>query len=127
MQLLIDVPDDYEPHRQVRLNITKRKQLEQSTTYSANSIKPKKPKSGAIKCANRCGQTISSDDPLQVNAILCCHQSDVYEWIDEDDSCRRWLCNFCRIKMAISTDTNTWFCDDHREMHEETEENLTII
>lgn len=120
--MLIDVADDYEPHRQVRSNVTKRKRLDPPTTYSANSTKPKKPKSSAIKCANRCGQTISSNDPAQANAILCCHQSDDYEWIDEDDSCRRWLCNFCRIKMAITTDTNTWFCDDHQEMHEETEE-----
>ena len=28
---------------------------------------------------------------------------------------------FCRIKFGISTDTITYFCSDHRYMHEETE------
>ncbi|CAF5183755.1 unnamed protein product [Rotaria magnacalcarata] len=122
VKLIIDVPDDYEPYRQSRSNIMKRKRLDYSTTYSANSMKPKKPKANSIKCANRCGQTISYDDPMQVNSILCCHQHEEYEWVDAEDSCRRWLCNFCRIKLAISTDTNTWFCEDHRDMHEEIEE-----
>jgi len=101
------------------LNIKKRQRLDNPEIDSA-STKPKKTKANAIKCANRCGKTISSDDPMQMNAILCCHQSEYYQWIDEEDSCRRWLCNFCRIKLAIPIDTNSWFCDDHQDMHEET-------
>ncbi len=127
VKLLLDVPDDYEPQRQVRSNLTKRKRSNYATTYFSNSTKPKKPKANSIKCANRCGKTISSDDSMQINAILCCHQHDEYEWVDEEDSCRRWLCNFCRIRLAIPTDTNTWFCEDHHDMHEETEETLLMI
>ena len=127
IKLIIDVPDDYEPHRQSRSNIMKRKQMDDLKTYCGNSMKPKKPKVNSIKCANRCGKTISYDDPMQLNAILCCHQHEEYEWVDEEDSCRRWLCNFCRIRLAIPTDTNAWFCEDHREMHEETEEILATI
>ena len=62
---------------------------------------------------------MSSDDPMQINAILCCHQHDKYEWVDKEDSCRLWLCNFYCIKLAIPTHTYTWFCEDQRDMHKE--------
>ncbi|CAM4903492.1 unnamed protein product [Rotaria socialis] len=124
MQLMIDVPDDYEPSRQVRPMVKKRKLLNCATTYSGNSNRPKKPRANSIKCANGCGRTISSDDPMQVNAILCCHQHEEYNWVDEEDSCRRRLCNFCRIKLAAPTETSVWFCEDHRDIHEETEETI---
>ncbi|CAF5012422.1 unnamed protein product, partial [Rotaria sp. Silwood1] len=124
VQLLIDVPDDYEPGRQIRSNIMKRKRLDCTNTYSSSSNRPKKPKANSIKCANRCGKVVSSDDPMQINAILCCHQHEEYTWIDEEDSCCRWLCNFCRIKLAIPTETKAWFCDDHRDMHEEADETV---
>ncbi|CAF2059013.1 unnamed protein product [Rotaria magnacalcarata] len=124
MQLMIDVPDDYEPSRQVRPMVKKRKLLNCATTYSGNSNRPKKPRANSMKCANGCGRTISSDDPMQVNAILCCHQHEEYNWVDEEDSCRRWLCNFCRIKLAVPTETGVWFCEDHRDIHEKTEETI---
>ena len=123
IKLLIDVPDDYQPCRQVRSS-AKRQQSNDQESDSGNSIRSRKRKTNAIKCANRCGKTISSDDPMQMNAILCCHQNESYQWIDEEDSCRRWLCNFCRIKLAISTETTSWFCDDHEDMHGETEETV---
>ncbi|CAF5192010.1 unnamed protein product, partial [Rotaria magnacalcarata] len=116
--------DDYEPSRQVRPMVKKRKLLNCATTYSGNSNRPKKPRANSIKCANGCGRTISSDDPMQVNAILCCHQHEEYNWVDEEDPCRRWLCNFCRIKLAVPTETSVWFCEDHRDIHEKTEETI---
>ena len=122
IQLLTDVPEDYEPQRQIRPNTKKRQRSDYPTNSFTASNKPKKPKASAIKYANRCGRAVSSDDPMQINAILCCHQDEYFDWIDEQDSCRRWLCNFCRIKSAIPTDTKSWFCDEHEEMHEEANE-----
>ena len=122
MQLLLDVPDDYEPYRQVRPNTVKRKSLDQQTAMVTYLTRPKKPKLSAVKCVNRCGRAISSDDPTQIYAILCPHQNETYSWIDEAESCRRWLCNYCRIQLAIPINTNFWFCDDHCGMPEETAE-----
>jgi len=97
----------------------KRKRAKTSLVYNSNGSKPKKPKSTAVKCANGRKQTISSDDPFQKESIQCCHQSDYYEWINDDEGCSRWLCNHCRVKLAIPTDSTTWFCDDHIDMHQE--------
>ena len=125
VKLLIDVPDDYQPCRQTRSVANKRERPDNSEVDPVNSSKrTKTKKSQDIKCANRCGRTISSNDPMQANAIMCCHQNEYYSWIDDDDSCRRWLCNFCRIKLAVSTDTYNWFCDDHQHIHDETEETI---
>lgn len=125
VKLLIDVPDDYQPSRQMRSGANKRERSDDAKADLVCSSKPaKKNKSCDIKCANRCGRTISANDPMQANAIMCCHQNEYYQWIHEDDSCRRWLCNFCRIKLAISTDTHSWFCDDHQHIHDETEETM---
>ena len=122
IKLLMDVTDDYEPQRQVRASAMKRRRPLQQTSHTGDPVKPKRPKANAIKCANRCGKSVSSDDPMQINAILCCHQHDESDWVDEEESCRRWLCDFCRIKLAISTETNAWFCDDHCDMHQENEQ-----
>jgi hypothetical protein len=78
-------------------------------------IQPKKRKSKAIKCANRCGKAITEDDPEEINSIQCCHQNEFYDWIA--DSCSRWLCNTCRIKLGVSIETISWFCDDCVDMH----------
>ena len=56
IKLIIDVPDDNEPHQQSRSDIMKRKKLDDPKTYSGNSMKPKNPKVNSIKCANRCGK-----------------------------------------------------------------------
>jgi hypothetical protein len=124
VQLLIDVPDDYEPQRQIRTNATKRPGgAGPPTAHAFNSIARKKNKATGIKCANRCGKLVSSNDPLQSNAILCCYQNEYYDWIEEEDCCRRWLCNCCRLKQAISIDTKSWFCEDHDDMYERPTQN----
>ncbi|CAM4777001.1 unnamed protein product [Rotaria magnacalcarata] len=110
-KLLIDVADDYEPTTQRRLNVQKRKIIPNSD----NEGQPKKKKVKGIKCANRCGKVIASDDPEQVNAIQCCHQVEFYKWVD--DNCSRWLCNKYRIELGVSTDSTNWFCDDCIDMH----------
>jgi hypothetical protein len=46
-------------------------------------------------------------------------QNEFYSWIHDDEGCSRWLCNYCRIKLAIPTGSLTWFCDDHVDMHKE--------
>ncbi len=74
----------------------------------------------SIKYANRCGRFIADDDPDEVNAIQCCHQADYYQWVQ--DNCSRWLCNTCRIKLGISTETTSWFYDDCADMDLEEEE-----
>ncbi|CAM2726503.1 unnamed protein product [Rotaria socialis] len=53
VHLLLDVPDDYDPQRQVRPNAMKRKRINFPTTYISNSTKPK---ANDIKCANQCGK-----------------------------------------------------------------------
>lgn len=73
-----------------------------------------------ITGANGCKTEISSDNPDQREAIQCCHQSDDLDDVDEQDSCSRWLCNGCRIKLSISTE-GVWFCSDHVDMHTEEE------
>ncbi|CAF1919155.1 unnamed protein product [Rotaria magnacalcarata] len=75
-KLLIDIEDDYEPATQKRRPVQKRKII----PSDSNKIQQKKKKTTAIKCANRCGRVIASDDPQQVNAIQCCHQNEFYEW-----------------------------------------------
>jgi len=118
-KLIIDVPDDYEPSRQTRLRIIQQKQTEAPKTNSLSSNRPKRPKATDVKCANSCRRTISSDDPFQKDAIQCCHQCEFYSWINDDEQCSRWLCNYCRIKLAIPIDSLNWFCDDHVDMHKE--------
>jgi hypothetical protein len=72
--------------------------------------------------ANGCKTSISETDPTQHEAIQCCHQSDHFSWIDYADNCSRWLCNSCRIKLKITTDS-VWFCSDHVDMHSDQDEN----
>lgn len=115
-KLVIDVPDDYEPSKQIRCYEKRKKK---SITTNDCSIEPKKRKSNAIKCANGCGQYIAGDDPAQMNAIQCCHQLEFYNWVEEN--CSRWLCNTCRIKLGVTTTTITWFCTDCVDMHLEEE------
>ncbi len=115
-KLLIDVPDDYVPSKQVRPNARKRQQI----PIDNCPVQPKKQKAKAIKCANRCGKTIAADDPLELHAIQCCHQNEYYEWVE--DNCSRWLCNTCRIKLGVSIETTSWFCEDCIDMHDEKEE-----
>jgi hypothetical protein len=71
--------------------------------------------------ANGCRTEISENDPAQNDAIQCCHQSDQFTWIDHRDSCSRWLCNNCRIKLSINIDSS-WFCCDHEDMHDNGED-----
>lgn len=118
-KLIIDIPDDYEPTRQTRPNNVKKKRVESFKTNDLNSNRPKRPKATAVKCANSCRRTISYADPFQNDAIQCCHQNEFYSWVNENEGCSRWLCNYCRIKLAIPTDSLTWFCDDHVDMHQE--------
>jgi len=137
MKLVADVPPDYESEKKTRPNANKRKRT--SMSPQSVHIKPKRPKSKAIKCklvlmflllesvvffsitgANGCKKEISGEDPNQREAIQCCHQNDDFDWIDEGESCSRWLCNGCRIKLGISTE-GFWFCSDHAEMHSEEE------
>ena len=117
--MIIDVPDDYEPSRQTRTSNIKKKRVQPLKSHHLSSSRPKRPKATAVKCANGCRRTISCDDPFQKDAIQCCHQNEFYSWIDDDEGCSRWLCNYCRIKLAISTDCLTWFCEDHIDMHHE--------
>ena len=72
--------------------------------------------------ANNCGTQVAGDDPKQSNAVQCCHQTGQFEWIECDDSCSRWLCNDCRIKLNISVES-LWFCSDHSDMHLSDDEN----
>jgi hypothetical protein len=110
-QLIVDVPDDYEPSKQVRDSKRKR----QSTTTNDCLIEAKKKRMTSIKCANGCGAGVADDDPAEVNAIQCCHQREYYPRISEN--CSRWLCNTCRVKLGISTETISWFCKDCADMH----------
>ncbi|CAF1642712.1 unnamed protein product, partial [Didymodactylos carnosus] len=123
-KLIIDVPQDYEPTRQIRPTVKSRKRTRISMIYSGQSSKPKKPRSTAVKCANGCKRTISSNDPLQEDAIQCCHQNDFNDWVEHEDNCSRWLCNVCRILLSIPVDSTTWFCEDHLDMHIEEEEEI---
>ncbi|CAF1315655.1 unnamed protein product [Rotaria sordida] len=116
-KLIIDIPDDYEPTRQTRASNIKRKRAQSLKQHDPSSSRPKKPKATAVKCANGCRRTISNDDPFQYDAIQCCHQLEYYSWINDNEECSRWLCNYCRIKLAIPTDSTTWFCNDHADMH----------
>ena len=68
-----------------------------------------------------CKTEVSGEDPDQYDAIQCCHQSELFDSIDSEDNCSRWLCNGCRIKLGIST-SSTWFCSDHEEMHMHTDD-----
>ena len=70
--------------------------------------------------ANGCKREVSDLDPNQNNAIQCCHQHEVFQWIDLDENCSMLLCNYCRIKFGIEVDS-IWFCDDHADMHDETD------
>ncbi len=72
--------------------------------------------------ANGCKAGIAHDDPTQQNAMQCCHQSDQFDWIDYEENCSRWLCNGCRIKLKITTDS-IWLCSDHADMHTDSDEN----
>jgi hypothetical protein len=65
---------------------------------------------------NGCQTEVSADDPVQKDAIQWCYQNEQLAWIAEEDNCFRWLCNGCRIKLSISTDS-TWYCADHANMH----------
>jgi len=118
-KLIIDIPDDYKPRRQTRSTNIKKKRANPLEIHQVHSGRPKRPKSTAVKCANGCRRTVSYDDPFQQDTIQCCHQVEFYPWINDDEGCSRWLCNYCRIKLAIPTDSLTWFCDDHAEMHME--------
>ena len=44
-----------------------------------------------------CKTEVSGEDPDQYDAIQCCHQSELFDSIDSEDNCSRWLCNGCRI------------------------------
>ncbi|CAF3984796.1 unnamed protein product, partial [Adineta steineri] len=118
IQVLADVSDDYQPIKQVR-SVAKRK-LSSIQSETINK-KPKRPKSYAIKCASGCRTSISSTDPTQYEAIQCCHQSDHFNWIDYTNDCSRWLCNGCRIKFKLTTDS-IWFCSDHVDMYSDQDE-----
>ncbi|UJR29731.1 hypothetical protein I4U23_017279 [Adineta vaga] len=110
-KLIIDVPDDYEPIKHSRATHT-RKQESATTDISLPEAKKKKVK--GIKCANRCGKYII-DDPEEIHAIQCFHQQEYYDWIEVN--CSRWLRNVCRVKLRISIDTLSWFCEDCIDMH----------
>ncbi|CAF3071681.1 unnamed protein product, partial [Rotaria sp. Silwood2] len=115
IQVLADFSDDYQPVKQVR-SVAKRR-----SSFIGSQImckKPKNLKSKAIKCANGYKTSISRDDPTQIEAIQCYHQDDQFEWIEYDENCSRWLCNGCRIKLKITTDS-IWFCSDHVDMHDD--------
>ncbi|CAF3918967.1 unnamed protein product [Rotaria sp. Silwood1] len=118
IQLLLDTPDDYTPANQVR-SVCKRNRDYLQSEFIENK---KKKKSKYIKCANGCKREVSGTDPSQNEAILCCHQNEQFQWIDLEENCSRWLCNYCRIKLAIAVDS-AWFCDDHVDMHHEEDEN----
>ncbi|CAF3318565.1 unnamed protein product [Rotaria socialis] len=113
-KLIVDIPDDYIPEKQARFT---HKQKRHVSTNDDCAIESKKQKVKAIKCANRCGKCIAADDPTEIHAIQCCHQNEYYDWVE--DNCSRWLCNTCRIKLGILTESTTWFCEDCIDMHEE--------
>ncbi|CAF0838331.1 unnamed protein product [Rotaria sordida] len=116
-KLIVDVPDDYIAAKQARSTGKQKRHL---TTTDDCPIKSKKQKTKAIKCANGCGKCIADNDLTEIHAIQCCHQTEYYDWVE--DNCSRWLCNTCRIKLGISTESTTWFCEDCIDMHEEEEE-----
>ncbi|CAF1519124.1 unnamed protein product, partial [Rotaria magnacalcarata] len=116
-KLIVDIPDDYIPEKQARLTHKQKRHL---STNDDCAIESKKQKVKAIKCANRCGKCIAADDPTEIHAIQCCHQNEYYDWVEDNYS--RWLCNTCRIKLGISTESTTWFCEDCIDMHEEEEQ-----
>ena len=107
--MIIDVPNDDEPSKQIR-SPRKRKQ-ESTTTTDICLTEPKKSKVKVIKCANRCGKYIADDNPEEIYAIQCCDQRKYYDW--DEANCFRWLCNTCRIKLGLSIDTISWFCEDY--------------
>ncbi|CAF1353559.1 unnamed protein product [Rotaria sordida] len=114
IQLLLDTSHDYTPTNQVR-SVSKR-----SRDYlQLEFIENKKKKN---QSANGCKRETSGTDPSENEAILCCHQNEQFQWIDLDENYSRWLCNYCRIKLAIAEDP-VWFCDDHVDMHREEDEN----
>ncbi|CAF1285725.1 unnamed protein product [Rotaria sordida] len=114
IQLLLDTSDDYTPTNQVR-SVSKR-----SRDYlQLEFIENKKKKN---QSANGCKRETSGTDPSENEAILCYHQNEQFQWIDLDENYSRWLCNYCRIKLAIAEDP-VWFCDDHVDMHREEDEN----
>ncbi|CAF4195506.1 unnamed protein product, partial [Rotaria magnacalcarata] len=115
IQILIDLPDDYEPAKQVR-SVVKRNLSLFSLEMSHKKTKTTKAKS--IKCANGCKTEVSGTDSTQNNAIQCCHQSEQFEWIQHNDNCSRWLCNGCRITLSIDINS-LWFCCDHEDMHDD--------
>jgi hypothetical protein len=117
--LIIDVPDDYEPARQTRPNRMKRIQTQTVKHSDFEPNRPKRPKATAVRCANGCPRVVSHEDPFQNDAIQCCHSFEFYSWIDDVQGCSRWLCNYCRIKLSIPTDSTSWFCSDHVDMHRE--------
>lgn len=110
--MIIDVPDDYEPIKQSR---TTHKRKQESTTTDIDLAESKKKKVIGINCANHCRRFIDDNDPEEIHAIQCCHQQEYYDWIPA--SCSRWLCNVCRVKLGISIDTLSWFCEDCINMH----------
>ena len=135
MQLLLDVPDDYAPTKQVRSNSKRSRDY----IHQSEFINKKKKKSKYIKCnlqffcfllfsiyvagANGCKREVSESDPSRSEAIQCCHQNEQFEWIDFEENCSSWLCNYCRIKLGIRIDS-IWLCDDHVDIHQENEENF---
>ncbi|CAF4969970.1 unnamed protein product [Rotaria sp. Silwood1] len=121
MQLLLDVPDDYTPVNPVR-SVSKRSR---DRLQSEFVNKKQKTKSKHIKCANGCKREVSETDPSQNEAIQCCHQNEQFRWIDSEENCSRWLCNYCRIKLGINIDS-IWFCDDHVDMHHEEDEDQSF-
>ncbi|CAM4919042.1 unnamed protein product [Rotaria socialis] len=115
IQILIDLPDDYEPAKQVRSVVKRNLSL---FCLEMSHKKTKTTKAKAIKCANGCKTEVSGTDSTQNNAIQCCHQSEQFEWIQHNDNCSRWLCNGCRITLSIDINS-LWFCCDHEDMHDD--------
>ncbi|CAF4235909.1 unnamed protein product [Rotaria magnacalcarata] len=115
IQILIDFSNEYEPAKQVR-SVVKRNSSLFSQKMSHKTTKTTKAKS--IKCANRCKTEVSGTDSTQNNAILCCHQSDQFDWIQHNDNFSRWLCNGSRITLNIDIDS-LWFYCDHENMHDD--------
>ena len=72
--------------------------------------------------ANGCTTSVADDDPIQKDAIQCCHQHEQIETIDPEENCSRWLCDGCRVKLKISTN-DIWFCSDHVDMYDDENEN----
>ncbi|CAF3947801.1 unnamed protein product [Rotaria magnacalcarata] len=115
IQILIDLPDDYEPAKQVRSVVKRNLSL---FCLEMSHKKTKTTKAKAIKCANGCKTEVSGTDSTQNNAIQCCHQSEQFEWIQHNDNCSRWLCNGCRITLSIDINS-LWFCCDHEDMRDD--------